>query len=103
MRVYIYIYLFIYFTISADTLIVAVAPKPPANHLLDDDEEEEEEELVQFSCSTSKRSAMLDIFLYFVKIYPSLFISVEVQNTTNDNLVEEENFYVSSRQVEITW
>jgi uncharacterized membrane protein len=83
---------------------VAVAPKPPANHLLDnDDEEEEEEELVQFSCSTSKRSVMLDIFVLFVKVHLSLFISVEVQNTTNDNLVEEENFYVSSRQVEITW
>lgn len=83
---------------------MAVAPKPPANHLLDnDDEEEEEEELVQFSCSTSKRSVMLDIFVLFVKVHLSLFISVEVQNTTNDNLVEEENFYVSSRQVEITW
>jgi len=83
---------------------VAVAPKPPANHLLDnDDEEEEEEELVQFSCSTSKRSVMFDIFVLFVKVHLSLSISVEVQNTTNDNLVEEENFYVSSRQVEITW
>lgn len=29
---------------SVDTLIVAVAPKPPAKHLRDDDEEEEEEE-----------------------------------------------------------
>jgi hypothetical protein len=36
--------------ISVDTLIVAVAPKPPAKHLRDDDdddEEEEEEELVR--------------------------------------------------------
>ena len=97
------VFLYMCFAISTGTLIVAVAPKPPANHLLDDDEEEEEEELVQFSCSTSKRSVMFDIFVLFVKVHLSLSISVEVQNTTNDNLVEEENFYVSSRQVEITW
>ena len=98
------VFLYMCFAISTGTLIVAVAPKPPANHLLDnDDEEEEEEELVLFSCSTSKRSVMLDIFMLFVKVHLSLFISVEVPNTTNDNLVEEENFYVSSRQVEITW
>ncbi|KAL6638805.1 hypothetical protein ACP70R_023441 [Stipagrostis hirtigluma subsp. patula] len=30
---------------DGDTLIVAVAPKPPASHLRDDDDEEEEEEL----------------------------------------------------------
>ena len=97
------VFLYMCFAISTGTLIVAVAPKPPANHLLDDDEEEEEEELVQFSCSTSKRSVMFDIFVLFVKVHLSLSISVEVQNTTNDNLVEEEIFYVSSRQVEITW
>lgn len=98
------LYINICFAISADTLIVAVAPKGPANHLLDDDdEEEEEEELVQFSRSTSKRFVMLDIFVLFIKVHLSLSISVEVQNTTNDNPVEEENFYVSKRQIEITW
>lgn len=38
------------FMIPVDTLIVAVAPKPPAKHLHDDDDEEEEEELVRVFC-----------------------------------------------------
>ncbi|ONM53533.1 hypothetical protein Zm00014a_041181 [Zea mays] len=33
---------------DGDTLIVAVAPKPPVNHLLDDDVEDEEEDELKF-------------------------------------------------------
>lgn len=40
--------------ISVDSLMVAVAPKPPANHLRDDDDEEEEE-LVKFSHNILKK------------------------------------------------
>lgn len=66
---YIEIYIFV---ISTDTLIVAVAPKPPVNHLLDDDvEDKEEDELVQFSCSTCKSFVMLDIFVFFIKVHLS--------------------------------
>ncbi|ONM35130.1 ubiquitin family protein, partial [Zea mays] len=42
---YIEIYIFV---ISTDTLIVAVAPKPPVNHLLDDDVEDKEEDELKF-------------------------------------------------------
>jgi hypothetical protein len=49
--------------ISVDTLIVAVAPKPPAKHLReDDDEEEEEEELVESSHFISERFVVFSIF-----------------------------------------
>ncbi|EMS68170.1 hypothetical protein TRIUR3_22838 [Triticum urartu] len=64
---------------DGDSLIVAVAPKPPAKHLRgddDDDDDDDEEELLL--------------------VHP-----VEVQDTSNNNLVEEKDFHISSRKTEI--
>lgn len=53
--------------ISLDSLIVAVAPKPPANHLRDgdgDDDDDEEEELVYFYHSMSYSFYILRMFMF---------------------------------------
>ena len=83
---------------------MAVAPKPPAKHLRDDgDEEEEEEELVRvFSHYFWEGCGFYDILVLLITI-THLAIYVEVQNTSNNNLVEEENLHVPSRQNEASW
>ncbi|CAD6219921.1 unnamed protein product [Miscanthus lutarioriparius] len=49
---------------DGDTLIVAVAPKPPANHLLDNDDEEEEEEELKFQIPQTTTLWKRKIFMF---------------------------------------
>jgi hypothetical protein len=75
---------------------VAVAPKPPAKHLRgddDDDDDDDEEELVRSSHNISNSI----LFTRWIGApHKQLSVhSVEVQNTSNNNLVEETNFHIS--------
>jgi len=49
---------------DGDTLIVAVAPKPPAKHLRDDDDEEEEEEELKFKIPQTTTWWKRKIFMF---------------------------------------
>ncbi|TKW32127.1 hypothetical protein SEVIR_2G149200v4 [Setaria viridis] len=49
---------------DGDTLIVAVAPKPPAKHLLDNDDDEEEEEELKFKIPQTTTLWKRKIFMF---------------------------------------
>ncbi|XP_062194748.1 uncharacterized protein LOC133897932 isoform X2 [Phragmites australis] len=63
---------------DGDTLIVVVAPKPPANHLRDDEDDEEEEEELKFKIpqTTTLFKRKFFIFLRDKLRLPDIFLMV---------------------------